>query len=131
MTAAALAEARQIASERLVAWLRDSGVGLAEDPSEVTRILMSRDRGDARFQVLQSFAERWALDVVTVVTSALVPRRGQRLRTPDVIAVEAALETGASWAAIGGAIGVAGPTAHIRYKDRLTPGANDAPAVDA
>ena len=120
MTAAALAESRQIASEHLIAWLRDSGVSLAEEPREVTRILMSRDRDDARFQVLQSFSERWTLDVVKVVTSALVPRRGQRLRTPDVVAVEAALETGASWTAIGDAIGIAGPTAHIRYKDRLT-----------
>ena len=129
MTTAALSEAQQIASERLVTWLRSSGVGLAEKPEEITRILLSRDSSDSRFQVLQSFSERWALDVVSIVTSALVPRRGQRLRTPDVVAVEAALNSGASWAAIGAAIGVAAPTAHIRYKDRLAPGTDKASAT--
>lgn len=123
VTAAAVAEARQAASERLKDWLRRSGVVVEDDPRDVTAVLLQRDESDPRFQVLVSFAERWALDVVSIVTTALVPKRGERaLRTPDVLAIESALEAGASWAAIGVAIGVAAPTAHVRYRDRVKPG---------
>jgi hypothetical protein len=122
VTAAALAEARQAASERLLAWLLRSGVAVEDDARGVTEVLLRRDEADPRFQVLISFAERWALDIVTITTAALVPRRGQQApRTPDVLAIESAIEAGASWAAIGTAIGIAAPTAHVRYRDRIKP----------
>lgn len=125
VTAAAVAEARLAASERLLTWLQDSGViavpeSLAAQPNQVTEVLLAQDESDVRYQVLASFAERWACDVLSILATALVQKRGQYgLRTPDVVAVAYAVSIGVSWAAIGEAVGVAGPTAHTRYRDRI------------
>lgn len=127
VTAAAIGEARLAASERLLSWLQQSGAitisdALAKSPHEVTGVLLARDETDSRYQVLGAFAQRWACDVIEILVTALVQKRGDAgLRTPDVVAVEYALAVGVSWASIGEAAGVAGPTAHIRYRDRLDP----------
>ncbi|PBA68849.1 hypothetical protein [Mycobacterium avium] len=126
VTAAAVAEARLAASERLIAWLQDSGAvtipaSLAGRPGEVTAVLLARDEADPRYRVLGAFAQRWACDVLTILAAALVQKRGERLRTPDVVAVEYAVSIGVPWTAIGEAVGVSAPTAHLRYRERITP----------
>ncbi len=124
VAAAALAEARTAASQRLLAWLAQSGAvprDLADQPTALTDVLLARDPNDPRYQVLGTFAGRWAADVLRILASAILHRRGHNgRRTPDVAAVEYAVSVGATWATIGGALGISAPTAHSRYRDKVS-----------
>ena len=125
VTTAAFDTARSTASKRLLDWLQTSGAvnvppNLAK-PEAVTAVLLVADQQDPRYQVLGAFHRRWACDVVAILATALVSRRGEKppKRTPDVIAVQYALSVGATWNDIGAATGTSGPTAHVRYRDKV------------
>jgi hypothetical protein len=126
VAAAAVAEARTLASERLLTWLAQSGAvtvpdTLAKQPGAVTAVLLARDSSDPRYAVLGAFAGRWACDVLRIVRAALLQRRGRAAsRTPDVLAVEYAVSVGVTWTAIANALGVTAPTAHGRYHDKVS-----------
>lgn len=116
---AAIQEAQQIASTRLVDRL--AAVGMTLQADDITAVLLAADPGDPRWAALSAYRLDWSLDVLALVSSALVERRRQRMRTPDVMAVENALGAGATWTQIGEAVGSATAVAYERYRQRIQP----------
>ena len=78
-------------------------------PATLVKLLMARDQSDPQWERLEPFEQRWALLVVRVVAPVMDP----------TLAVADARRRGASWAAIGGALGVKAPTAHERFASRM------------
>jgi hypothetical protein len=104
ISADALANARRIASTYLA-----SGPGLGLDAERVTDVLIRRDPADPHYERLAPFEERWALLVIRLLLRVIDP----------ALAVADAHIRGASWADIGGALGVARQTAHNRFSDKI------------
>ncbi|MCV7286095.1 hypothetical protein H7J87_12220 [Mycolicibacterium wolinskyi] len=89
------------------------------DAEHITAVLLAADSTDPQWGALSAYRLNWSLDVLSLVSNALVERRRQRIRTPDVDAVAAALEAGATWKQIGEAVGSMPAVAHGRYRQRL------------
>ncbi|ART74314.1 hypothetical protein BTO20_37450 (plasmid) [Mycobacterium dioxanotrophicus] len=96
-----------------------AGMTPPDAADDITAVLLAADATDPRWGALSAYRLEWSLDVLSLISTALVERRGQRIRTPDVDAVAAALEAGATWMQIGQAIGSAPAVAHARYRPRL------------
>lgn len=99
--------------------LTAAGMTPPNGPDDITAVLLAADSTDPRWAALSAYRLEWSLDVLSLVSNALVERRGQRIRTPDVDAVAAARGAGATWTQIGQAIGSAPAVAHGRYQQRL------------
>lgn len=117
--AAALLAARRIVTARLIESLRNAGMAMPADVDDITAALTAADPKDPRWVALSPYRLNWSLEVLTLVADAFVERRGQRVRTPDVDAVAAALDAGATWTQIGDALSSTPPAAHERYRQRL------------
>lgn len=104
IAAAALASARRVASTCLA-----GGPGLGLEPDRITDVLIRRDAADPVFERLAPFEERWALLVIRLLHAVLDPAP----------AVADAHVRGASWADIGGALGIARQTAHNRFSGKM------------
>lgn len=117
--AAALHAARQIASNRITDRLTAAGMTLPGNAEDITAVLLAADPTDPQWGALSAYRLDWSLDVLTLIANALVERRRQRIRTPDVDAVAAALDAGATWKQIGEAVGSTPAVAHGRYRQRL------------
>lgn len=104
IAAAALASARRVASICLA-----DGPGLGLEPDRITEVLIRRDAADPVFERLAPFEERWALLVIRLLRAVLDPAS----------AVADAHARGASWADIGGALGIARQTAHNRFSGKV------------
>lgn len=98
----ALASARSVAS----GWLA-TGPGMGLAPRLITEALLNRDASDPYYSRLAPYEKPWALLVVRLLRGAMDPSA----------AVDAAHIRGASWADIGGALGIARQTAHNRFGD--------------
>ena len=104
--AAGLASARVYAAKQLVKG-PVSGVGR---PAGVVDLLVARDEQDSHWERLEPFEQRWSLLVVRIVAPVMDP----------VEAVADARRRGASWAAIGAALGgVSAQAAQQRFASRL------------
>jgi hypothetical protein len=101
VAAAGLDAARLVAAARLV---DGPAVGLGK-PAAVVELLMARDRTDTRWERLEPFELRWSLLVVRLMAP-----------TNPADAVADARRRGASWAAIGSALGVTAQSAHGRFR---------------
>lgn len=101
VAAAGLDAARVVAAERLV---DGPAAGLGKPPV-VVGLLMARDRSDPRWERLEPFELRWSLLVVRLMASA----------NPADAVADARLR-GASWAAVGAALGVKAQSAHGRFR---------------
>lgn len=99
--------------------LTAAGMTLPNDADDITAVLLAADSTDPRWGALSAYRLDWTLVVLSLVVNALVERRGQRIRTPDVVAVATALDAGATWTQIGEAVGSAPAVAHGRYRQRL------------
>lgn len=117
--AAALDAARRIASNRITNRLTAAGMTLPGDAEHITTVLLAADPTDPRWGALSAYRLDWSLHVLALISNALVERRRQRIRTPDVDAVAAALDAGATWKQIGEAVGSKPAAAHSRYRQRL------------
>ncbi|OKH69060.1 hypothetical protein EB74_31565 [Mycobacterium sp. SWH-M5] len=117
--AAALHAARRIASNRITDRLTAAGMTLPGNAEDITAVLLAADPTDPQWGALSAYRLDWSLDVLTLIANALVERRRQRIRTPDVDAVAAALDAGATWKQIGEAVGSTPAVAHGRYRQRL------------
>lgn len=117
--AAALHAARRIASTRITNRLTAAGMTLPGDAEHITAVLLAADPTDPQWGALSAYQLDWSLDVLSLISNALVERRRQRIRTPDVDAVAAALDAGATWKQIGEAVGSTPAVAHGRYRQRL------------
>ena len=108
VAAAGLSAARLLATTRLV---EGPAAGLGK-PAVVIGLLMERDRTDTRWERLEPFELRWSLLVVRLMAP-----------TSPADAVADARRRGASWAAIGTALGVKAQSAHGRFRhvDDATP----------
>ncbi|SPX88461.1 Uncharacterised protein [Mycobacterium xenopi] len=102
VAAAGLDTARLVAATRLV---DGPAAGLGK-PAAVVEMLMARDRTDARWERLEPFELRWALLVIQLMVPVMNPSD----------AVADARMRGASWAAIGTALGVTAQSAHGRFR---------------
>lgn len=116
---AALHAAQRIASSRIMDRLTAAGMTPPHDADDITAVLLAADSTDPRWAALSAYRLEWSLGVLSLISNALVERRRQRIRTPDVAAVATALEAGATWTQIGQAIGSAPAVAHSRYRQRL------------
>jgi len=103
IAAGALAAARRIAS----AWLA-GGPGVGLDPDLITNTLIRRDVADPQYVRLAPFEKGWAVLVIRLLRDAMDP----------TAAVDDAHVRGASWAAIGGALGISRITAYKRFSDK-------------
>ena len=103
--AAGLDAARLTAAARLAKGPA-SGIGR---PAALVKLLMTRDETDPQWERLGPFEQRWSLLVVRIVGSVMDP----------VSAVGDARRRGASWAAVGAALGVTAQTAHGRFAGRV------------
>lgn len=103
---AGLEAARLAAAARLA---KGPAVGIGR-PVALVKLLMTRDQTGPQWERLEPFELRWALLVVRIVAPVMDP----------VEAVADARRRGASWAAIGSALGVKAPTAHERFASRVT-----------
>jgi len=103
--AAGLAAARLAAAVRLARGPA-SGVGR---PAGLVRLLMARDEAGEHWELLAPFEQRWALLVVRIVAPVMDPAP----------AVGDARRRGATWAAIGAALGgVTAQAAQQRFSQR-------------
>lgn len=102
---AGLDAARVTAAARLA---KGPAVGIGR-PAALVKLLMARDETDPQWERLEPFELRWALLVVRIVGSVMDP----------VVAVGDARRRGASWAAVGSALGVTAQTAHGRFAARV------------
>jgi hypothetical protein len=100
----ALTTARRIAST----WL-SRGPGLGLSAGQITDALLRRDPDDPNYIRLAPFEKRWALFVLRLLLRVMDP-------TP---AVDDAHVRGASWADIGGVLGIARATAYNRFSDKM------------
>ena len=100
MAAARLDAARLVAAARLV---DEPAVGLGK-PAAVVELLMARDRTDTRWERLEPFELRWSLLVVRLMAPT---------NPADAVADA---RRGASWAAIGTALGVTAQSVHGRFR---------------
>ncbi|OKH81392.1 hypothetical protein EB73_29215 [Mycobacterium sp. SWH-M3] len=116
---AALHAARRIASNRIMNRLTAAGMTLPGDAEDITAVLLAADPTDPQWGALSAYRLDWSLNVLSLISNALVERRRQRIRTPDVDAVATALDAGATWKQIGEAVGSAPAVAHGRYRQRL------------
>lgn len=117
--AAALQAARRIASTRITNRLTAAGMTLPGDAEDITAVLLAADPADPQWGALSAYRLDWSLDVLSLISNALVERRRERIRTPDVDAVAAAINAGATWKQIGEAVGSTPAVAHGRYRQRL------------
>ncbi|MDA3664968.1 hypothetical protein PFJ02_23675 [Mycobacterium xenopi] len=101
---AGLDAARRLATTRLV---DGPAAGLAK-PATVMELLLARDQADPRWERLEPFETRWALLVVRLLAPVMNP----------AAAVADARRRGATWAAIGEALGVTAQSAHARFGPR-------------
>jgi hypothetical protein len=99
--AAAYAAVRLIAAERLIGAV----TRVVDEPRELVDVLMRRDPDDPRFELLTAVEQRWALVVLRIVNEVLRPDE----------AVTDARRRGATWAAIGAALGVTASSACHRF----------------
>lgn len=104
-TSAAYAAARIAAVELVLGAAVDA---LKEDPQSVVEILLERDQGDPRYQLLGGLELDWALLVVRILDRVLRPTG----------AVSDARSRGATWAQVAAALGVTAASAQQRFKDR-------------
>lgn len=104
--AAAGLEAARLSAATRLAKGPASGAGR---PAALVKLLMARDEAGEHWELLAPFEQRWALLVVRIVAPVMDP----------VEAVADARRRGASWAAVGVALGVKAPTAHERFASRL------------
>ena len=95
--------ARLIAAQRLIA--ATTAAGVVNDPDELVSVLMLRDLGDPRFELLSAVEQRWALVVLRIVNEVLRPDE----------AVADARRRGVTWAGIGSALGVTASSACHRF----------------
>ena len=95
--------ARLIAARRLIA--ATTAAGVVNDPDELVSVLMLRDLGDPRFELLSAVEQRWALVVLRIISEVLRPDE----------AVADARRRGVTWAAIGAALGVTASSACHRF----------------
>lgn len=95
--------ARLIAARRLIA--ATTAAGVVHDPDELVSVLMLRDFGDPRFELLGGVEQRWSLVVLRIVNEVLRPDE----------AVADARRRGVTWAAIGAALGVTASSACHRF----------------
>lgn len=116
---AALNAARRISSTRIMNRLAAAGMTLPGDADHITEVLLAEDPADPMWGALSAYRLGWSLDVLALVSNALVERRRERIRTPDVDAVAAAVNAGATWKQIGEAVGSTPAVAHGRYRQRL------------
>ncbi|OBC01655.1 hypothetical protein A5784_18280 [Mycobacterium sp. 852013-50091_SCH5140682] len=99
--------------------LTAAGMAPPGDADDITAVLLAADPANPQWDALSAYQLDWSLAVLSLTANALVERRGQRIRTPDVAAVATALEAGATWTQIGEAVGSAPAVAHGRYRQRL------------
>lgn len=104
--AAAGLEAARLAAAARLAKGPASGVGR---PPMLVKLLMARDESSEHWELLAPFEQRWALLVVRIVAPVMDPLE----------AVVDARRRGASWAAVGAALGVKAPTAFQRFASRM------------
>lgn len=102
--AATYQAARLFAARRLVA---GPAAGLIGSPAEAVDVLMRRDPNAPHFELLAAVEQRWALLVLRIVNAVLRPDE----------AVRDARRRGATWAAIGAALGVTASSACHRFGD--------------
>lgn len=100
ITADALTIARRFASQYLAA---GPGVGLTAD--RITNTLLAHDPADADYERLAPFEKRWAVLVIKILSPVADP----------TAAVTYAYARGASWTAIGRALGTSRQSAHKRF----------------
>lgn len=100
--AAAYLAARLAAAKRLAA---GPAASILKSPSALVAVLMLRDRNDPRFELLAAVEQRWSLLVLRLVNEVMRPDS----------AVADARARGATWAAIGSALGVTASSACHRF----------------
>jgi hypothetical protein len=88
---AAYAAVRLTAARHLIGAV----IGVVDEPEELVDVLMRRDLGDLRFELLTAVEQRWALVMLRIVNEVMRPNE----------AIADARRRGASWAAIGAALG--------------------------
>ena len=100
IAADALTTARRCASAYLA-----SGPGIGLTAARITDTLLTRDPADADYERLAPFEKRWAVLVVKILSPVADP----------TAAVVYAYARGASWTAIGHALGTSRQSAHKRF----------------